>query len=105
MQYLEEPVKAEDFEAFTDHSLIPIALDETLDEVLRQAESEEEALMRLESLLMNPRLSALVVKPSLLPWGPSFAITIAKFAYYFSEKHESHAPVKVCREINPIESF
>lgn len=78
VQYLEEPVSSlEGLQSFSRASEIPVALDETLDETLSSAESAGQALQSLTDLVQNMRAAAVIVKPSTLPWGPSFAVSIA----------------------------
>ena len=96
LQYLEEPVKSlQDLQAFSKCCQMPIALDETLDKVLSQASSAEEALRDLQATAADFKATAVVIKPSLLRWGPSFAVRIAKSFAGNAKQHPDLPETKV----------
>lgn len=79
LQYIEEPVRdTRDLEAFSSCSDIGIALDETLDDVLQEGTDLREGISKLQALMSKCKIAAVIIKPSLLPHGPSSAIKIAK---------------------------
>ncbi len=74
---------------------MPVALDETLEDILRGSASPEEALQRLQATTADCGAAAVVIKPSLLRWGPSFAISIAQTLAKYAEQQPQSPAVKV----------
>lgn len=93
LQYLEEPVqRLADLPAFSDSCSMPIGLDETLDEILKDAADEsrlhlEDPLHPLGLLLAGCNVAAVVVKPALLGGGRkgNELITVGGIAAYVAK--------------------
>ena len=85
----------QDLQAFSACCEMPVALDETLDNTLRDASSPEAALLSLQAVAADCKAAAVVVKPSLLRWGPSFAVSIAQAFAERADKHSEYERAKV----------
>ena len=84
-----------DLQAFSRSSQTSLALDETLDAIFRESSIPEAAFEALEEVVVSSNVAALIVKPSLLKWGPSFAVKIARFASGIYRAYESRPALKV----------
>ena len=95
----------EDLRAFTTVSHMSVALDETLDKTMRHASSREKALQDLHAIVGSCKATAVVVKPSLLRWGPSFAISIAESFADFAKQHPELPAIKVKNHMSMQRNF